>query len=392
MFTLTPVGGSLPYLFSNDEQQIPRNTFTTTNLHAGVYQVSVVDRMGCTQDITIEITQPERLSVIAEIKHPICYGYADGAIALKPIGGVEPHDFLWLNHHQQNLTITDLRAGVFYLRLHDGNNCRKDTNFVLIDPPKLVIQSLAQSVVLCAGQHHQPVPQPDTLNFQWWSLELRFTSNEQSPKLHEGIYFVRAINQHLCYAKDSILITQAPDTVEAQFWLNSDVFINEVTTIVHVSYPVPDSALWVIPDNVEIVSYSFEYVQLVFHEQGEHVVGLIAYKGACVDYAETQVFANGERKEELLQNSPTLFDYAFVSPNPSRDYFELRFRTRRDADLLIQLFRANTAQQPVRTFRRNARANQTETETVPVQNLPPGTYVLTIQHNTDRQVLKLIIL
>jgi len=155
---------------------------------------------------------------------------------------------------------------------------------------------------------------------------------------------------------------------------------------------VPDSALWVVPDNVEIISYSFEYIELIFHEQGEHTVGLIAYKGACVDYAETLIFANGERKEEFLQNSPTLFDYAFVSPNPSRDYFELRFRTRRDADLLIQLFRANTAQQPVRTFRRNARAYQTETEVVSVQNLPPGTYVLTIQHNTDRQVLKLIIL
>jgi len=114
--------------------------------------------------------------------------------------------------------------------------------------------------------------------------------------------------------------------------------------------------------------------------------GLIVCKGAHIDDAEPQI----EKQGILLQDSPTLFDYAFVSPNPSRGYFELRFRTKRDADLLIQLFRANIAQQPVRTFRKNARAYQTET--ISVENLPSGTYILTIQDNTERQTIKIIVI
>jgi len=395
-------GGTGNYIW--DDIEFSSNTKEFTGLLAGTHTLTIKDQAdptNCMSEVIITLTQPDRITIRDSIEHIDCMGDSTGIVFFTVSGGTG--GYTWVPGYTGNLTATsdstftfaDIPEGSYTFTITDENKCSADifVDVRVLSSPYLAIHNLVHHTILCVGQYHRPNPSPDTLRYVWTSIsEPGLFFHERTPRLYSGIYVVRAFDEFNCFATDTITVISAPDTVVAQFWLNSDVFINEITTIVHVSYPVPDSALWVVPDNVEIISYRFEFIELIFHEQGEHTIGLIAYKGACIDYTETKVFVNGERQEEFLQDSPTLFDYAFVSPNPSRDYFELRFRTRRDADLLIQLFRANTAQQPVRTLRRNVRAYQTETETFSVQNLPPGTYILNLQTDTDRKIIKIIIL
>ncbi|MCL2417119.1 MAG: hypothetical protein FWD02_04200 [Bacteroidales bacterium] len=396
------VEGGTGYYIWNDIE-FSSNTKEWTDLLAGEHTITIKDQadpVNCMSEITITLTQPDRITIRDSIEHIDCFGDLTGKVFFTVSGGTG--SYTWASGHSGNLTPTSDSTFIFtglpedshVFTIIDGE-CSKDisVDVIFLSSPYLAIHDLVHHTILCVGQYHRPNPSPDTLRYVWTSIsEPGLVFHERTPRLYSGIYMVRAFDEFNCFAADTITIIAAPDTVVAEFWLNSDVFINEITTIVHVSYPVPDSALWVVPDNVEILSYSFEFIELIFHEQGVHAIGLIAYKGACIDYTETKILVNSERQGELLPTSPALFDYAFVSPNPSTDYFELRLRTRRNATLLIQLFPANTIHQPVRTIRRNASAYRTLTETVSVQNLPAGTYILTIQSDTDRKVIRIVVI
>jgi hypothetical protein len=380
-------GGRAPYRYAWNTGV---TTFTLTNVPANTYTLTITDANGCVTQQDFVLTQPDPLGTTAQIENPICFGYSNGSIALQPYGGTAPYAYLWLSDRSDKPELLGLKSGVYHLRIFDSRHCMLDTNFIVVDPPKIVIQNLDYNRVLCTDQFYQPDPQPDTLAYTWTSTN-GFFSIERTPQLYSGTYIVKAVSIDDCYVFDTITITNAYDTVSAEYWVNCDVFQNEHTTIVHVSYPPPDSTLWVIPDNVEIIELGYEYVDLIFRDTGVHVIGLIVYKGACADLSERIIFVNEAREFSELGSAPSLFDYIIATPNPTSDMFDLSFRVVSDASLTIRLFRSSN-QELMRTVQINARANRSYREPFVVSSFVRGMYILTVQCEIENKILKIIVI
>ncbi len=385
--TVSVSGGRFPYLYAWNTGAI---TPTVGNLSASTYSITITDANNCVSHKTYTLTQPELLKINADILNPVCYGDSNGSIDVQPFGGTQPYTYLWHNNPNPDSILTGLPENTYHLRVSDSRFCVFDTNFSIIYPQKLVIQNIEHNKVLCDKQYYQPNPQPDTLSYQWTS-ESGFFSEERTPQLYSGVYVVRAFNQHECSAVDTITITDVLDTVMAQYWHSSDIYKDELTTVVHVSSPAPDSTLWIIPENVEIVEIGYEYADLIFRDTGLHVIGLITYKGICSDYAETEFVVYSDTGMQQAKKALSVFDYVMTSPNPTADFFDLTLKTRTDADLLIRIFNADN-HKPIQILKRNAKAGQLFKETLSVQGYAKGIYILTVQSETEIKVLKIVVI
>jgi hypothetical protein len=91
--TSNPSGGIAPYSFNWGSYG---TTQTISSLPIGTYTVVVTDSVGCSEDFSFEIEQPNQLIVDAFISDEIsCYGESDGALSANVYGGVGGYTFVW---------------------------------------------------------------------------------------------------------------------------------------------------------------------------------------------------------------------------------------------------------------------------------------------------------
>ena len=85
-------GGVAPYtyLWTNGD-----NTGTADSLVAGNYTVIVTDSKGCSDSISVAITQPSALVATTSSTHNSCYGQTSGSVSVVVSGGVTPYSYLW---------------------------------------------------------------------------------------------------------------------------------------------------------------------------------------------------------------------------------------------------------------------------------------------------------
>ena len=149
--SLTVEGGTTPYSYtwSNGSTQP-----SITALTAGFYTFNVVDYNGCTISGSIEIFQPEPLTMNEIITPVTCYGMSNGIIDISPIGGTSPYQFTWYNSNfalsAQTEDLVSWPADVYQVEIIDSNNCFYEMFFEIEQPDSLIITYTA-SVVSCDG-------------------------------------------------------------------------------------------------------------------------------------------------------------------------------------------------------------------------------------------------
>ena len=92
---LSAIGGTPPYtyLWSNSA-----TTEDLSDLIAGTYSVTVTDSLGCTEFLSIDITEPSApLSVILSTVDVLCTGDSTGSIDALVSGGTAPYTYLLSN-------------------------------------------------------------------------------------------------------------------------------------------------------------------------------------------------------------------------------------------------------------------------------------------------------
>ncbi|MEX0966560.1 MAG: T9SS type A sorting domain-containing protein [Bacteroidia bacterium] len=120
-------GGAAPYLFAWSHGQTGDSI---GNLHPTRYFLTTTDTNGCKYFDTIDIINPEPLTITASITDASGAGTADGAIDLMPTGGTQPYSFLWSN----NATSEDLSGidrGTYKVVLTDSNGCQDSAEFLV---------------------------------------------------------------------------------------------------------------------------------------------------------------------------------------------------------------------------------------------------------------------
>ena len=119
-------GGTAPYVY-NWSNDLPNNN-TVINLEAGVFDLTVVDFVGCKKDVSFQVEQEDEILVLDTGIFQSC---TEGIAQIDEIsGGIPPYEVYWLDDPVENNNTTflnNLTPGTYTYYVNDANNC------VLID-------------------------------------------------------------------------------------------------------------------------------------------------------------------------------------------------------------------------------------------------------------------
>ncbi len=124
--TITPIGGTAPYQFSNDGGVTYQSSNIFNGLTAGIYPTIIKDvnnNVSTVQNDTI--TQPLALNINPTITNTGC-GATNGQITALVTGGTLPYHYLWSDGDTINTTQT-IGAGNYTLKVTDVNGCSDST-------------------------------------------------------------------------------------------------------------------------------------------------------------------------------------------------------------------------------------------------------------------------
>lgn len=125
------------------------------DLTAGWYEFLVTDANGCTIGDSIEVTQPDALTLNEVITAVSCNGMGDGSIDISPVGGTTPYDFTWFNSDYalstQTEDLIDFPADIYQVEIVDSNDCFYEMFFEITQPDSLKVTYTVE-VVSCFGE------------------------------------------------------------------------------------------------------------------------------------------------------------------------------------------------------------------------------------------------
>ena len=146
--TVQLTGGLPPYSYSiNGVQFVPASTFT--GLASGNYVVTLRDSKGCTDFVTVTITQPLQLQAqIDSVFNIGCNGSNTGAIYITVSGGNPVYSFLWSNAAVTE-DVTGLAAGTYNVAVTDSKGCTTSVGATISQPLPLFLNIASYHDLLC---------------------------------------------------------------------------------------------------------------------------------------------------------------------------------------------------------------------------------------------------
>jgi gliding motility-associated-like protein len=127
---LTVSGGSTPFSFLWSSGA---NTKNIENVHAGEYEVEVVDLNGCFLRVSTTIYQPDSIMINTSVKNISCKDHYDGEISTDVKGGIAPYQYLWSNNDTRDY-IDLLGVGVYSITVTDDHQCPITTSAEVTKP------------------------------------------------------------------------------------------------------------------------------------------------------------------------------------------------------------------------------------------------------------------
>jgi len=333
--TSTITGGSPPYnyLWNNGEE-----TETLTDLSVGTYTLTITDNNDCIVEASIDLTQPNGMSIESEVTPLSCNNDNDGSISLTISGGMTPYNYLW-NTGATTSNIENLSASGYSVTITDAVGCITIQNFILENPEPLIIE-LGENRTLCLDQQLEldaTIEDADA-TYQWTS-DNGFSSISPIVALEEeGIYSLTVINSNGCSATDTIEITTTNEIISANFLVPTQTFENETIVLVDVSNPVPDTLNWIFSEGTTIVSQNGDYAELMFEKEGVYTATMVAKRGSCEAILTKEIIVQASTNFGTPQNPHATFIQEFtIFPNPNSGVFKAEVTLLQSAPISLKI-------------------------------------------------------
>jgi len=378
-------GGLAPYNYSwnNGSEEV-----VLTDLSVGTYSLTITDDNGCTNQASIELTQPDGMSIESEVLAPTCNGNNDGSISLTITNGTAPYTFLW-NTGSTNSQIGNLTAGDYNVTITDAVGCIGVQNFTLVNPDPLIVD-LGENRVLCVDQELElDVSVEDSGATYQWTSDNGFSSTLPIVALeNEGTYSLTITNSNGCSATDFIEITTTDEVISANFLVPTQAFENETIVLVDVSEPVPDTVDWTFSEGTTIVSQNGDYAELMFKEAGVYTATMVAKRGSCEAVLTKEIIVQENTNFGNPQNPHATFIQDFtIFPNPNSGVFKTEIKLLQSAPVSIKIVNLAT-NAIVNTRIASGKENYVLDYNL---NLAIGTYMVMLETPKGAQVRKIIV-
>ena len=329
---LEPEGGTPPY------QVLWNNSMTgkrIRGLPAGKYTAELTDSIGCRLFTTVEITQPDSLSLAQiSITQPLCTSKSNGSIHIRAAGGTPGYRYLW-STGVEGETVTGLAAGRHYVTVLDSNQCSALFEFTLSNQ-RNPEPELGEDITLCRDARYWLVP--GKFSHYMWYRDGEFLGNEDMLEVKEaGIYRVEVSDEEGCSATDSVTISQSETTYEARLLVSSEALAGDTLVLIDTSWPVPDSLKWFL-SRANILAETPWMRYCVFPDTGRYEIILTGYYQGCASAQKKKVLIlqPDENRTKPDERNPMITRFK-IYPNPLRDActVEIDLSRRHDAQLKI---------------------------------------------------------
>ena len=144
--TVTSTGGTAPYTYN---WSTGGTAATETGLGAGSYGVIVTDSLGCTDTLSVVVTQPNPLIITASSVNPTLCAGINGSIDLTVTDGTPGYTYSW-NNSATTQDISGLTAGTYVCVVTDTNGCVDSVSAILTDPAAPVVTMGTLQATICA--------------------------------------------------------------------------------------------------------------------------------------------------------------------------------------------------------------------------------------------------
>jgi gliding motility-associated-like protein len=200
---LSVLGGSPPYsyLWSNSD-----TTNSIDFLQAGTYYVTVTDQNGYIKTDSIVLTDPS-LSFAAT--NPTCSNLGDGSINLTIIGGAAPYQFNWSNSDTTQ-NIQYLAEGIYSVTVTDSVGCILTGSQFLLDTLDMVLSNNINSPT-CVGFQNGSIEVLVTAGYPPYSFQWSNSSTSNIiDSLASGTYSLTISDQQGCMRTENISVDNPP--------------------------------------------------------------------------------------------------------------------------------------------------------------------------------------
>ncbi|GAA5220743.1 hypothetical protein GCM10025777_13730 [Membranihabitans marinus] len=150
MIEILVEGGRPAYEFDYQLNGVYTSNNILSNLPAGDYVIRIRDQDDCHGFVDTTLTQPDSLSLEAEVTNISCYGLTDGSIDIEVAGGRPGYSAMW-NTGSMSLDVEGLRPGNFWVEVSDISGCSIIRNYSIEEPPLLTLDLIDKMDLLCYG-------------------------------------------------------------------------------------------------------------------------------------------------------------------------------------------------------------------------------------------------
>jgi hypothetical protein len=177
-------------------------------------------------------------------------------------------------------------------------------------------------------------------------------------------------------------------TVDNEFVLPTQAFVNEKIVVVNTPHPVPDSIQWVLLAGAQVSTMGQAYVEFMVPDTGACVIRMISYKGECNAQQDKRLLVGDRSQLNSIGTTKTPFIRSFnILPNPNHGNFEVKIDLQDNADVQLKLINVLIN----RVVLQIKKSGDSLYE-VPINvSLPPGTYLMLLETPKGSITAKVII-
>ncbi len=358
-------------------------------LEVGNYTASVINTKGCEDIITdLIIDQPNVLELTGTATNPICYNSYEGNIITNTEGGNGNYQYLWSNG-ETTPDIYNLNSGIYTVTVTDAEECSNQEMFEIIPPLAPTAGWEENSAILCTG-NTLTLDGGDFVSYEW-QKDGSIISNERALTLSEtGVYTLSITDNSGCTATDTFNLELSDHTLEALLLLQDSAGVNELTEVIDVTWPIPDSINWFFDKPVVLNETGNWYQQFLSEDEGIITVTLRAWSDGCYsDSSKTITIFNNENEQEkrIPEMSPLILGFK-IYPNPNDGNFRAAVKLSREADIQLKIYSLVKS-----SIIRDRSYKGLKNYEIPfnLNNLMQGAYIVILTAENERQSLKFIV-
>ncbi len=212
---LSASGGTAPYTYVWNTGAA---TSSISGLTSGTYSATVTDANGCSESVSVTLTQPVAplSSTVNSTVDVLCFAGNNGEIDITVNGGTAPYTYLW-NTGAVTQDISGLNSGTYSVVITDANGCTQNQSATISQPGAQLSSSTSVTAnVLCFAGSNGSINLnvsggTSPYNFIWSNGE----TTEDIGNLAAGTYTVNITDANGCTSSATAQVTEPAAELDA---------------------------------------------------------------------------------------------------------------------------------------------------------------------------------